>query len=50
VNEGSVRQAVRATYGVDQPSLNRIFHRLDDVLQDYNLRLQTMKPEEVFAD
>jgi hypothetical protein len=50
VNEHSAREALAATYGLDKPTLDGIFQRLDEVLRDYNLRLQTMNPGDVFAD
>ena len=50
VNEASVREALAGSFGLDKGTLDGIFSRLDEVLADYNLRLQTMKPEDVFAN
>jgi hypothetical protein len=50
VNEHSARQALAGAYGLDQETLDGIFKRLKEVVADYNLRLQTMNPADVFAD
>jgi hypothetical protein len=49
VNESSVREALTEIYGTDRQTLDGIFKRLDEVLRDYNDRLKTMKPGDVFA-
>jgi hypothetical protein len=49
VNAESVKESLQKIYGLSQAAADGVIARLDEVLKDYNLRLKTMKPEDVFA-
>jgi vesicle coat complex subunit len=49
VNAESVKESLREIYGLSPAAADGVIARLDEVLKDYNLRLKTMKPEDVFA-
>ena len=49
VNAESVKESLKKIYGLSDAAADGVITRLDEVLRDYNMRLKTMKPEDVFA-